>query len=211
MTTEQRTVPEAETTEDARRTRMASLALRAKTQDTAAWAELTEMLTPTALRVAWAILRTREDAEDVCQEAWFNAWHGIHTYDDSRRFDLWFCRIVRYKAIDFSRGRTRRPRVVGGEELLSQRPDPHPLPDASATTQETLSQVSDCVDALPLEQRDVVCLHLMEDMTFRDISMTLGVPEGTCKSRYHRALRAISPILQQQMSSRPAMEVNNND
>ncbi len=68
-------------------------------------------------------------------------------------------------------------------------------PDQLAISVEESQRISNALDQLPYEQREVVILHLQSDMTFKAIANSLGASVNTIKSRYRYGLDKLMPIL----------------
>jgi RNA polymerase sigma-70 factor, ECF subfamily len=89
-----------------------ALVARVQRGETAAYATLVERHLPRALRVAWRVLRHREEAEDAVQDAFLRALERIEQYDPSRPFSPWFFRIVVTTAINRQRSSPRDGAIV---------------------------------------------------------------------------------------------------
>ncbi len=146
--------------------------------------------TTLAFRVALGVLRRREDAEDVAQEAFLRARRGFGALRDRERFRSWLVRTAFRLALDHQRSRRRRR-----EELL---PDgaasPGSLEDEAAR-RELAEQVGSAVDALPEKLRIVTVLAAIQGHDVREVARLLDLPEGTVKSRLHLARKALAERL----------------
>ena len=141
-------------------------------------------------RVAFSVLRHRQDAEDVAQEAFVRAHRSFHQLRDRERFRAWLVRTTWRLAIDHLRTAKRR---VAREQL-------HAL-NASSTTDDTAaaseraSQLWEAIDALPEKLRIVVVLASMDGHDMAEVAALLGVPEGTVKSRLFMARKKLKERL----------------
>jgi RNA polymerase sigma-70 factor (ECF subfamily) len=144
---------------------------------------------PLAFRVAFAVLRHRQDAEDVAQEALAQAWSRFHTLRDRDRLRAWLARIAWRRALDRRRGDRRREKY---EAMLSPlRPDP----EGTMAARERQEQVWAEVDRLPEKLRVVLVLAGILGHDMREVGRLLGLPEGTVKSRLFLARRALAEKL----------------
>jgi RNA polymerase sigma-70 factor (ECF subfamily) len=127
-----------------------------------------------AFRVAFSVLRQREDAEDVAQEAFAKAYRSFRQLRDRQRFRAWLVRMTWRMAIDRQRGERRRS---AREQLVVR--------DAVTNTaaDERAAQLWQAIDALPEKLRIVVVLAGIEGHDMREVGALLRVPEGTVKSR----------------------------
>ena len=150
--------------------------------DEAAFQSFVERNLRFAFRVAWALLRNRSDADDVVQECFLRlyrkrAWRGI---DDERAY---LARVVWRMARD----RQRRPaREEGGMEMDTITATDH-SPEAAALSSSGIARIHRLIDTLPEELRQPLVLSTLEEMTSAQIGVTLGIPEGTVRTRIQRA------------------------
>jgi RNA polymerase sigma-70 factor, ECF subfamily len=145
-----------------------------------------------AFRVAFAVLRHRQDAEDVSQDAFVKAYRTFRQLRERDRFRAWLVRMTWRLAID--RQRAERRRTVRETE--------HGPPVAVATTAETLvarertARLWQAIDALPDKLRVVTVLAGIEGHDVREVARLLELPEGTVKSRLFLARRRLKEQLQ---------------
>ena len=140
-----------------------------------------------AFRVAYGVLRHREDAEDVAQEALTRAFRAFGSLRDPERFRPWLVRIAWRLALDRQRADRRRLRREQAAIDLAP-PDVEQL----AAADEFEERVWRAVDALPEKLRLVVVLAAMQGHDMREVARLLGVREGTVKSRLFAARRRLA-------------------
>lgn len=156
--------------------------------DPAALAVLFRAHWPSAYRSAWLIVRDEHAAEDLAQEGFVAAFGALDRFDRSRPFGPWLRTIVARRAIDATRARAVRPREVDGSVALAVVAAPEV---ATAPGTELLAAVA----ALPDEQRAVVVLRHLLELTPSEIAAVVGVPTGTVNSRLRRGLDALAKAL----------------
>jgi len=139
-----------------------------------------------AFRVAYGVLRQREDAEDVAQDAAVRAYRRFGSLRDPERFRPWLVRIAWRLAID--RRRSERRRETRERVAWADAP-PAPTAEQVASTRQTEERVWRAVEELPEKLRIVVVLSAIEGYGVREVAALLQVPEGTVKSRLHDARR----------------------
>lgn len=145
-----------------------------------------------AFRVAWSVLRQRQDAEDVAQEAFARAYGRFHQLRDRERFRGWLCRMTWRLAIDFKRAERRRTSREDSAARLQ--------PDAEhgetlALERDRSSRLWEAIDTLPEKLRIVVVLCAIEGQTVADVASLLDVPDGTVKSRLFDARKVLREYL----------------
>jgi RNA polymerase sigma-70 factor (ECF subfamily) len=138
---------------------------------------------PAAYRAAWLIVRDAHAAEDLAQEGFVAAIGALDRFDHSRPFGPWLRTIVARRAIDAARARALRREVdpVVLEGVARAEPAPVLADDLLAA-----------VAALPDEQRIVVVLRHLLELTPTEIADVVGVPRGTVNSRLRRGLDALA-------------------
>jgi RNA polymerase sigma-70 factor (ECF subfamily) len=138
------------------------------------------------LREARRILGNRDDAEEVVQEALVRAWRKRHALRNPAASLPWMLQITRNEAMRFAAQRQRRR----ASEVPEAEPAPgrearvanHPLDDALMTL-----ATEQALRSLRPDERRLIRLRYMEDLTQGQVAEALGVPEGTVKVRLHRA------------------------
>lgn len=137
-----------------------------------------------AFRVAYGVLRQREDAEDVAQEAFIKAHRNFRRLRDRARFRAWLVRLTWRLALD--RQRTNRRRAHRDTEHSRLAPTATTSGDP-AVLNERVSHVWRAIDALPDRLRLPLVLFGIEGHGIEDVSRLLGLPVGTVKSRLFHA------------------------
>jgi RNA polymerase sigma-70 factor (ECF subfamily) len=160
----------------------------------ARFAELVERQSRFVFKVAWAILRNPQDAEDIMQETFLKlyrsgAWEGI---EDERAF---LARASWRLAVD--RMRTRRRGLTKPEP-----PAPSATPEQAAIAGNRTAIVHRLMDALPEELRQPLALSAIDEMTSPEIASILGIPEGTVRTRIMRARQILKQKLAHSMGIR---------
>jgi RNA polymerase sigma-70 factor (ECF subfamily) len=141
-----------------------------------------------AFRVAYGVLRHREDAEDVAQEAAVRAYRRFGSLRDRERFRPWLVRIAWRLALDRRRADQRRETR---ESVAGDAPDPPRTSEDLAAARQTQERVWRALETLPEALRIVVVLAAIEGHGMREVAALLGLPEGTVKSRLHEARRRL--------------------
>ena len=144
-----------------------------------------------AFRVAYGVLRHREDAEDVAQESLAKAYRSFRQLRDRDRFRAWLVRATWRMALDRQRGDRRR---LAREQVPSD-PEP-PTTEERAAERERAGHLWSAIDALPEKLRLVIVLSGIEGHDTREVASLLRIPEGTVRSRLFLARNALAEQLQ---------------
>jgi RNA polymerase sigma-70 factor (ECF subfamily) len=144
-----------------------------------------------AFRVAYGVLRQREDAEDVAQEAFVRAHRSIAQLRDRERFKCWLVRTTWRLAIDRIRSDKRR----AARELAVDTAHSANL-EQDIEARERARRLWAAIDELPEKLRLAIVLASMEGHDIAEVARLLDVPEGTVKSRLFLARKALAEKLQ---------------
>ena len=129
-----------------------------------------------AFRVAYSVLRHRQDAEDIAQEAFARAFQRFRQLRDRARFRAWIVRMTWRLALDRRRSDRRR----AAREALHVSGS---LPANVSAGQEREVRIWAAIDRLPEKLRVALVLASIEGHDIREVARLLDVPEGTVKSR----------------------------
>jgi RNA polymerase sigma-70 factor (ECF subfamily) len=144
-----------------------------------------------AFRVAYSVLRHREDAEDVAQEAFAKAYRSFHQLRDRERFRAWLVRMTWRLAIDRRRGDHRREARESAHAAAA-------LAVGAESVDENFRarELWRAIDALPDKLRIAIVLASIEGHDLGDVASLLRLPVGTVKSRLFLARRRLKEQLQ---------------
>ena len=131
-----------------------------------------------AFRVAYGVLRQREDAEDVAQDALIKAHRNFHQLRQPDSFRAWLVRTTWRLALDRQRANRRRIRTETEHVRARDAVGEHPVIPAD---------VWRAIDALPDKLRLAMILAGIHGHDIRAVARLLRVPEGTVKSRLFHA------------------------
>jgi RNA polymerase sigma-70 factor (ECF subfamily) len=149
-----------------------------------------------AFRVAYGVLRHRQDAEDVAQDAFVKAYRSFRQLRDRDRFRAWLVRMTWRLAIDRQRGDRRR----SAREQIDAVTVTQPFRAADAidnlAARERAAQLWQAIDALPDKLRIVIVLTNIEEHDVGEVARLLDLPEGTVKSRLFLARQRLKEQLQ---------------
>ena len=173
------------------------LAGRAQQGETSAYGVLVQRYKKRIYAVAYRMVHSHEDADDVAQEAFVRAFQALDSFDTNRAFYTWLCRIAMNLAINVTDKQRRRATDSLDERQETVGFEPAGNNDTAAETErrELRTAVDDAVKALPAGMKEVFILRMFEDMSYEDISETLGIPRGTVMSRLARARERVQHAL----------------
>jgi RNA polymerase sigma-70 factor (ECF subfamily) len=147
-----------------------------------------------AFNLAYWMLRNRDEAEDVVQDAYLRAYRGFTSFkgDDAKP---WLLMIVRNVAFTALEGRKRSNNVVvladdlraRKDDVLSEIACSGPSPEALVIAKGERQRLQAALAALPLKYRDIIVLREMEGLAYNEIAEVTGTAIGTVMSRLSRA------------------------
>lgn len=176
------------------------LVARAVARDKNAYRVLVERYQKKAFGLALEITGTREDAEDVVQEAFVKAYLSIASFKGQSTFYTWLYRIVYNMAIDVKRKRKRRggdpleyDETISSENVQEAGTGGTRFadPDQAATAREDLKLVQQVLAGLSEEHRTVIMLREVDGLAYDEIAKVLGISKGTVMSRLFYARKGL--------------------
>ena len=143
---------------------------------------------PRLRRFALALTGRSVEADDLVQDTVERALRNLDRFTPETRMDSWLFKIAQNLWIDRVRANKVRKGTVSLDEAAEASSDGVRAAEAYTLLTKTLSALNE----LPLEQREVVALVLIEGIPYREAADILGVPIGTVTSRLARAREALA-------------------
>jgi RNA polymerase sigma-70 factor, ECF subfamily len=139
----------------------------------------------------YGIVRNENDAWDLAQEGFLQAWRSIHQFDGRSSFYTWFYSLTVNLAIDSLRRKGRRVEV----ELDDAIPCSLPTPRANYRLAEIRHHINVALAQLSPEHRAVIVLKEIEDLQYQEIAEILDLSIGTVMSRLFYGRKKLQSIL----------------
>ncbi len=144
-----------------------------------------------------------EDAADLAQTAFLNAWRGLGSFDGRSAFSTWLYRLTSNACTDFLRREKRRSQfsttLEDGEDEEEGRqldlPDERWSPEKALEQSELQAAIRQGLASLSDSHREVLLLRELEGLSYAEIAQALELEEGTVKSRIARARTALREFL----------------
>lgn len=182
---------------------------RLRERDEKAFREIVELYGDLVFNLTYRMLGNREEAEDLAQEVFISVFKHIDKFRGDSKFTTWLYRItanhcknrIKYLSRRHDRRRSEYDETLhqqGVEAGLTApsrvaRPDKH----LEGVQLERLMQV--CLAELESDQRILIVLRDIEELSYGEICNITNLPEGTVKSRLHRARAALRKKIQRRM------------
>lgn len=148
-----------------------------------------------AMTIAFRLLRNRQDAEDVVQNAFVKAYYNLHTYRSNSKFSTWFYRIVYNTAITaYNKIKDRQEvhdienKVI--EPLLSKSNSAYSMEE-----QEQKEKIEQAIAQLPKSEAIIVSLYYIEEYPVKEIAEIMSLNKSNVKIKLFRARKLLQDLL----------------
>jgi RNA polymerase sigma-70 factor, ECF subfamily len=157
-----------------------------------------ERVFPSVFGTALRLTRSREDAEDLAQEAIVRAYEAFDRFDGTN-FKAWMLRIVTNLYINKYRQRQRGPQVGSLEEegMVEPMATEGEIPDRLLFDNLVSAEVEEALGKVPVDFRMAVVLSDIEGLSYQEIADATAVPIGTVRSRLARGRSMLRKQLQE--------------
>jgi RNA polymerase sigma-70 factor (ECF subfamily) len=171
-----------------------------------AFEELIRDYKKSAYNIALRVLRNKEDAEDISQEALIKVFKNIQFFNMQSTFKVWMYRIVVNTCLDFKRKKTvdtfsidEKIDLDNGDEVFRQIEDKTNDPDSLVDKNYDSQMVNEAVNNLEDEFKTIIILRDIQGFSYSEISEILSCNIGTVKSRLYRARKSLKEIIEKEM------------
>jgi RNA polymerase sigma-70 factor, ECF subfamily len=169
--------------------------------NTAAFGELVRRYQDRLYNTVYRLVDNGEDALDVVQEAFLNAYQSLDSFKGDSQFFTWLYRIAVNTAISLKRKKRVMVRIdvgANGESVIEPYdPSEQSRPGHALEQAEQARRVHRALTQLSPEHRAVLVMKDMEGQKYETMADVLGVPIGTIRSRLHRARLELRELLEQ--------------
>ena len=164
-------------------------------RDESAFRELVSVYGNRVFNLTFRMLGSKEEAEDVAQEVFISVFKSIDSFRGDSKFSTWLYRItanqcknrIKYLSRRFDRQKTEYDETVSMAATSSFQSSPVSRPDHHLEGVELERMMQQVIATLDEEYRLLIVLRDVEELSYEEICEISGLPEGTVKSRLHRA------------------------
>ena len=146
--------------------------------------------------IAFRLMNNYEDAMDITQSVFIKAYEKLDTFDDSRKFFSWLYKIAVNESINFR----KMKRLT--EEIDNNYPEKRENPEENMIRSELSDRVQTALMTLAFDYRIVIVLKHFQNLSYKEISDLLAIPEKTVKSRLFTGRQLLKGILVEKGYSR---------
>ncbi len=155
---------------------------------------------PMVFTLALKMLKNKEDAEEVAQDAFLKAYKGLPNFKGESKFSTWLYRITYYRSLDYIKRNKRQLATsdVPLEDIRSLALIEDGL-DALEQKERRL-QIKEALDALSGDDGVLLTLHYFQELSIKEIAQILDKTEGAIKVNLHRSRKRLAKILAQKLN-----------
>ena len=152
---------------------------------------------------AFHLTHNEDDANDLVQDTYLKAYRFIDKYHQGTNAKAWLFKILKNAFINNYRRKSKQPTKVDYEEIVTYHDEDDTQYSSYLDLREEMFQdmmgdeVTNAINALPVDFRTVILLCDIEGFTYEEISKIVDIPIGTVRSRLHRARN----MLKEQLST----------
>lgn len=174
---------------------------RVRAGDADAFAPLVDAHSKLVYNLCLRMSGNEQDAWDLSQDAFLKAYTNLSLYRGDSKFSSWLYKLTTNVCLDFLRKQKRQKTVPLTYETEDGREEPLPIPDerfspeAEAERRELQDAVRRGLSQLPGDQREILVLRELGQLSYEEIAAQLGLEPGTVKSRIFRARKKLCGIL----------------
>ncbi len=150
---------------------------------------------------AYRLTGNADDAEDIVQTLLMRTYDKQIELEHLENPKTWLLKSLYHQFIDFTRQQKRNPSVPGnedGSEMLQHTNDPAPGPAQHLVHTQLSLQLTNVLNQLNEEHRQLILLHDLEGYTLVEISEIMETPVGTLKSRLHRCRKTLRELIRRE-------------
>ena len=171
--------------------------------DSEAFGELVKQNEKRIYSFALGMLSDPDDAFDVSQDTFMKAYRSIKFFEGKSSFYTWLYSICRNCCYDYIKAKGRRMRHnISLHEYESEEDgttleiaDNESRPDVMYEKQRTMELIRNAISLLPDNHREIILLRDINGLSYEEVAQSLGISEGTVKSRLNRARHRLQTLL----------------
>ncbi len=169
---------------------------RFKAGDQAAFGEIYERHYGRVVRVAWRMLGSRAQAEDLAQDVFIRAYHALPDFEVRARLSTWLYRVTVNACLDQLKSGRRKYERPADDSALERRRSTDPGPDGAFAAEQRRQLVTEGITRLPEKYRVVIVLRDIEERPYKEIRDILGLPVTTLKMRAIRGREMLARVIE---------------
>lgn len=170
------------------------LVVLVRDQDQELYTEIVDRYQDKLTRYATYLIRQKDKAEDVVQEAFIKAFVNLQGFKTKKKFSSWIYRITHNEAINYIKKYNKETSLDQNEYLREIPNDDSPAKEFEK--KETKKMLRKCLGKLPIIYREPLALFYLEEKSYNEISDILRIPMGTLSVRMNRGKKIMKNLCQ---------------
>ena len=166
--------------------------------DTGSFEELAMPQFASLYRFACWLTQDRTAAEDLVQETFVKALKGFSSFRQGTNFRAWIYRILRNTFLTSQMG-LKAQVSLDTEDSSPTEPSSNETPESQLLARLESETIQTALRELPIHFREVILLCDLEEMSYNEIALAIGIPLGTVMSRLSRARKAMRMLLAEKL------------
>ena len=150
-------------------------------------------------QTSYYLTKNEADAKDLTQDSLLRIYQKFHTYQGQASVKVWAQRITTNIFLDKVRKKKAQLFSLDDHEAYEYIPEEGSSVEDQVEGHLKNQEVRDAVTKLPEQYKIVIILRYLQDMTYREISEILEIPENTVKTHLFRARKLLKDLLQNSM------------
>ena len=175
------------------------LVKRCQNRDMQAMEEIVRQYENQVYNIAYGMLGSPEDAQDITQDVFVSVWEKIGQFRFRSKFSTWLYRIAKNVSLnEKSRRTSRKTDVVEIDDSQAWVPVDHQTPEDEILASEQQQILHKALGQLKESYRTILVLREMDELSYEDLSAVLGCSIGRVKSRLYEARMQLRGILKRE-------------
>ena len=167
--------------------------------DTQAFSVLVDRYKHMVFTLAMKILKNREEAEEVSQDAFVKAYTALPTFKGASKFSTWLYKIAYYRSLDYLKrqGRSLNVGAVDVNTVFNLATTEDLLESLDLNERKVI--IKNAIAELPENDSLLITLHYLEEQSLKEISDLMGISVNNVKVRLFRSRKRLAVILQNKL------------
>jgi RNA polymerase sigma-70 factor (ECF subfamily) len=165
-----------------------TLVARLKQRDESAFNQIYAQTHRGVFSMIASIVHSREDVEDLMQETYIKMTTQIYSYQKGRNFFAWLMQIAKNTALDHYR-KYHRIHIYDPQEQ-------NQIFDQAIPSESSTIEIESILSTLSPEEKEIVLLHVVAQVKFKDIAQSVNKPLGTVLWLYQKALKKLKSTME---------------
>lgn len=144
---------------------------------------------------AFAIIGSYDDAMDISQQAFVNAYKSFHKFDKSKNFYTWYYKILKNLCLNFIRDKKRKNEV----SIIYAVKKESESPESLLINDEQNIALNSALNKLDHEEREIIILKEFENYSYKEMSEMLNIPQGTVMSRLYYSRKKLAKLIAEEL------------